>query len=320
MTAIAERAAAPLRVAVDGRRGVGRGTVGRALAGAGVAVGPRSGADITVYVVAETVKPEDTDAVAALPQPGLVVLNKVDLTGLRPGEPVTAARARCARLTALTGVPAEPLVGLLAVAVLDDALDDTLWAALRVLAAESGGLGSVDDFVTGPHRLPRDVRARLCDTLDLSGIEWAVAAIRRGSPTAAIRALLRRISGVDALVGKIVSVGAEPRYRRMSAAVAELEALSVAGGAVDAPIAEFLCGDEFVLARMAAAVEVIEAAGRTIDAPGGAAAGEPAAAHLRRAVTWQRRSRGPASGVYRACGGDIARGSLRLWSRAGEQR
>jgi hypothetical protein len=62
---------------------------------------------------------------------------------------------------------------------------------------------------------------------------------------------------------------------------------------------------------MAAAVDVVEAAGLRVDL------GDGEATHLRRAVTWQRYSRGPVSAVHRSCGADIARGSLRLWSRAG---
>jgi hypothetical protein len=70
VTAIAERAAAPLRVAVRGRRGVGRSTVARALDRAGSASeitvsspgcagdrSPDSDVDVIVYVTAEVIKP-----------------------------------------------------------------------------------------------------------------------------------------------------------------------------------------------------------------------------------------------------------------------
>ena len=62
---------------------------------------------------------------------------------------------------------------------------------------------------------------------------------------------------------------------------------------------------------MAAAVDLAEAAGLEVGR-----ADDPAG-HLPRAVRWQRYSRGPASDLHRACGADIARGSLRLWSQAG---
>jgi hypothetical protein len=45
--------------------------------------------------------------------------------------------------------------------------------------------------------------------------------------------------------------------------------------------------------------------------------GATAAAHLRRAVHWQRYRRGPVASTHRACGGDIVRGSLRLWTKVG---
>ena len=77
VTAIAERVAAPLRVAVRGRRGVGRSTVARALDRAGIASGitvqpgghRRQDVDVVVYVTAEVVKPEDPDAIAAARRP-----------------------------------------------------------------------------------------------------------------------------------------------------------------------------------------------------------------------------------------------------------
>jgi hypothetical protein len=138
--AIVSRLAAPLRVAVSGRRGVGRSTVAHGLARAGdlwgtITVTTSPEADVDVYVIAEVVKPEDRDVIAAAGRPVLVVLNKADLIattqpGLHHQGPTSAARTRCARLCAHTGLRIEPMVGLLAVAALDDVVDDTLWAAL----------------------------------------------------------------------------------------------------------------------------------------------------------------------------------------------
>src|SRR6202012_2278945 len=105
VTAIAEGAAAPLRVAVRGRRGVGRGTVAGALGRictADIVVLPSARAtgkdvDVVVYVTAEGMKPEDADAIAAARQPLLAVLNKADLAGSLSGRggdgPIVAARA-----------------------------------------------------------------------------------------------------------------------------------------------------------------------------------------------------------------------------------
>ena len=304
--AIADRLAAPLRVAVSGRRGVGRGTVAQALARAAdlrgtITVTTSPEADVDVRVIAEVVKPEDRDAITAASRPVLAVLNKADLIattqpGRHPQGPTSAARTRCARLSAHTGLPIQPVVGLLAVAALDDLVDDTLWAALQVLAARPAG-----------QPVPGELWRRLLDTLDMFGVEQALAAIRRGATRDQTRAVLRRLSCIDEVVDKVESVGAQVRYRRVLDAVAELETLAV----TDRRVGEFLSRDDTVLARMAAAVDVVEAAGLDVDRC------DSAAAYLRRAIGWQRYSRGPVAGLHRACGADIVRGSLRLWSKVG---
>jgi hypothetical protein len=300
VTAIAERIAEPLRVAVCGRHGVGRRTVAQALTCTGAAVTCQQGADVVVYVVAETVKPEDSATVTALRQPVLVVLNKADLPGC----------ADVASVSARIGAPAEPMAALLAVAALENRLDDALWAGLQLLAAEPADLSCADRFVTGPHRVPRQVRLRLCDTLDLPGIRYVVEAVRQGRSLGQVRALLRRLSGVDAVAGRVNTVGVAVHYRRLLDAVAELEALAV----TDGRIGDFLSRDDTVVARMVAAVDVVQAAGLTVDP-----ADDPAA-QLRRAARWQRYSRGPVAAPHRACGTDIARGSLRLWSAGPKPR
>jgi hypothetical protein len=329
--AIAERAGAPLRVVVRGRPGVGCRTVARALHRAGPASGisatteaPASGADIVVYVTTEVVKPEDADAIAAVGRPALAVLNKADLAGSLSGRagagPLAVARTRCAEFSALVSVPMEPMIGLLAVAALDD-LDAALWAALQAVAADPGGATCLDcsyaGFLAANVPVPTDARSRLLEALDLFGTALGIAAVRQGRTPAQIRALLRRISGIDTVLDRIAVVGAEIRYRRVLDAVAELEALAVGNTALGERIGGFLSSDETVVARMEAAVDLAEAAGL-----GGDPARldrDDAAAHLPRAVRWRRYSRGdlgPVSDLQRACGSDIARGSLRLWSQA----
>jgi hypothetical protein len=290
---VADRLAAPLRVAVSGRRGVGRSTVAQALARAAVTVTTSAEADVDVYVIAEVVKPEDRDAIGAAARPVVVLLNKADLIattepGVHPHGPTAAARTRCARLSAHTGLPIQPVVGLLAVA----ALDDTQWAALQVPAGRPAG---------------QPVAPELLDSLGVFGVEQAVAAIRRGATRDQARALLRRLSCIDEAIYAIELAGAQVHYRRMLDAVAELETMAVG----DRCIAEFLSCDDTVIARMATAVDVVEAAGLNV------ARCDSAAAYLGRAVGWQRYSRGPVTGLHRACGADIVRGSLRLWSKVG---
>ncbi|HET9892369.1 MAG TPA: hypothetical protein VFQ42_17900 [Mycobacterium sp.] len=330
VTAIAQRAAAPLRVAVRGRRGVGCRTVRRALDGAGrssgieVEIPPvERGADATVYVITEVVKPEDTEAIATAGHPVLAVLNKADLAGSLSGRggdgPIAAARARCTELSALIGVPMEPMTGLLAVAALDD-LDSTLWTALSTLAAHPGASacfdGSFARFLTADAPVPTEVRRRLLETLDLFGTALAVAAFRQGRTPAQVLTLLHRMSGVDGVMARIGALGAEARYQRVLDAVAELEALAVGGGRLGERISGFLSRDATVVARMAAAVDLAEAAGLDPGDRRPRDAHRDPSAHLPRAVRWQRYSRASASELHRACGADIARGSLRLWSQA----
>jgi hypothetical protein len=319
VTAIAERVGAPMRMAVRGRRGVGCSTVARALrdAGADLVVAADREVDLVVYVTAEVLKPEDREAIGAARHPVLVVLNKADLVGFAGDGPIAAAQARCARLSALVAAPVQPMIGLLAVAALDG-LDEDLWAALRLLASHPGSSasldGSFDSFMAADNPVPGEVRLRLLETLDLFGTAVGVAAVRQGGTSAQVLYLLRRVSCVEAVVDKIAAIGAEVRYRRTLDAVAELEALAVG----DEGISEFLTRDETVVARMASAVELARASGPAAGLEVGAR--EDPATHLSLAARWQRYSRGPVSDVHRACGADIARGSLRLWSRACESR
>jgi hypothetical protein len=300
---IAHRLAAPLQVAVSGRHGVGRKTVAHALARVGesrgtIAVTTSPDADVEVRVIADVVKPEDLAAITAAGRPVLVVLTKADLIATteagHPEGPTSAARMRCAQLSVRIGVPIEPVVGLLAVAALDDRPDETMWAALQVLATQPGG---------GP------VAVGLLDILDVFGVAQALTAIRRGATREQTCASLRQLSRIDDVVGKIESLGAQVRYRRMLDASAQLQTLAV----TDPQVGDFLARDDTVVARMAAAIDVVEAAGIHVDRC------DSAEAYLRRAVGWQRYRRGPVAGLHRACGADIVRGSLRLWSKVGSR-
>jgi hypothetical protein len=62
---------------------------------------------------------------------------------------------------------------------------------------------------------------------------------------------------------------------------------------------------------MAAAVDVVEAAGVTVDC------GDDRKAHLGRARHWDRYARGPVDALQQRCAADIVRGSLRLLERTG---
>ena len=147
------------------------------------------------------------------------------------------------------------------------------------------------------------MRARLLDTLDLFGIAHGVLALRQGADAAALPAVLRRLSQVDRVVAQLAVTGAEVRYRRVRSALVQLRTLAARGRPA---LAGFLSGDDAVIAVMAAAVDVVQAAGLAVDRDD-----EPSA-HLHRALHWHRYSRGPVNDLHRSCGADICRGSLRL--------
>ena len=289
----------PVRVAVCGRRGVGRRSVAAALAAAGVHLAGRGDppADATVYVVAEAVKPEDTAALTRLAgwqssagyrRPVLAVLNKSDLSG----------HCEIADLAAAGRVPARPMSALFALAALDGRLDSELWGALRQLAAGPADPSCAERFAGGPHRVPRQVRERLCAVLDLSGVQRTLELARRGGDLAQARAQLRRLSGVDGVLAHLTAVAAGVRHRRISEAVARLAALAVGedpAGRLD----EFLISDAMVAARMAAAAAAVQRQW---------VPDEPALQRVRR---WQARRCAPLGAVQRGCAADIVRGSLR---------
>ena len=187
----------------------------------------------------------------------------------------------------------------------DTVVDDELVDALRALTTDPADLGSTDRFAAKAHRLPHAIRQRLLTQLDLFGIAHGVLALRDGADRAGLVAALRRASAVDGLLAGIDMAAAPVRYRRLT----------------EAHVAEFPAAGEMddVAARMAAAIEVVRAAGMTVDERrhrGGASAardhlaavlpraGVPAAPLLRRrhrprlvAVMGTRRRRRGATGA-----------------------
>jgi hypothetical protein len=295
---LADDVSAPLRVAVVGRSGAGRDTVRRALRGVGVLVaGPGKPADLDVYVFVETLTPEDTAALTAARRPAVALLNKSDLTCFRGAGPMAVAASRCRDWERRTGVPTRPLAALLAVAASDPVvLDRSLIDALRTVTVD-------------PARLSPAIRRRLLCELDLFGIATAAAAVCAGADRATLAELLRHARGVQVVLDEIVRAAAAVRYGRLIGALAGLAERAV--GPQGARVADFLASDAVVLARMAAAMDAMEAR----DLPPGPADG--GADHLSRAIHWQRYARGPVAALHRGCGTDITRGALRLWLRAG---
>lgn len=305
VTAVATRLRTGATVAVHGRAGVGRSTVARALTAMGVRVTDDRRADVDVFVVAEVVKPEDRAAIERSSRPALLVLNKADLSGVAAGGPMAAAHDRCLTLRDLTGLETVPTAAHLA--TVD--LDDELLAALRALVTAPADLTSIRHFRAQPHPLPAAIRARLVDTLDLFGIAHAVLALRDrpGADAAAVHAALRRRSGVAAVVERLAPLLVRAEHTRITDAVAELERYAIVADAATADaVTAFLGSDEVVLARMAAAADAV---GLRVEQT------DDRAAHLRRALHWQQRTRGPLSAAHLRCAHDITRGSLRLYQR-----
>ena len=110
-------------------------------------------------------------------------------------------------------------------------------AVLRRLTAEPADLTSTDGFLTSEHSLPRAMRARLLDTLDLFGIAHGVLALQQGADVAALPAVLRRLSQVERVMAQVAVTGAEVRYRRVRSAIVQLRTLAARGTSA---LAEFL--------------------------------------------------------------------------------
>jgi hypothetical protein len=224
-------------VRVTGRPGTGRATVAAALGRAGWTVlnppGPDTG-DVTVLVVAETVKPEDSAGRAAL-----VVLNKMDLLG-------AAAPGQVGEIRRRTGRPTVPLNALLATAVLDDSLVGTL----QVRALDQPGRASPVDAALAD---------RLLATLDRFGIDALTDALRAGAGPSALPGLLRELSGLDEVLTALTAAAAPVRYGRIETALTELRALAVYSG--DVALWDLLACDAVVLAVMSAAADVLRADG-----------------------------------------------------------
>lgn len=305
LSPIIDRLRRPIRVAVGGRRGVGRATVAAALGQTGVTVLPdgtgSEAAEVHLRVIAETVKPEDRFAVTSSPAPTVMVLTKADLAGAGPGGPMVPARRRATVIASTTGVPTVPVIGLLAAL---EGLDEELIVALRSFVTEPADLTSVDAFLDAAHDVRRDVRARLLTRLDRFGIAHAVLALAGGTDPAELTTHLRRLGNLDEVSIALEAAAVPARYLRIPAAIAELHSLAVTLD--DRRLSDLATSDGVVLAAMTAAVDVVETAGLAVDR------GDTRTAHVDRAVRWRRYGRGPVDAVHRRCSADIVTGSLRL--------
>jgi hypothetical protein len=277
MSQIIVRIGRPLRVAVCGRSGVGRGTVEQALRRRGVHLVAEASAELRLLVIAEVLKPEDRATLASSELPTVIVLTKADLSGSVADRSVVS------------------IIGLLATVT---GLDDQLVAALRTFVEEPPDLSSVDAFIDSAHSVDRAVRTRLLDRLDRFGIAKAVPALAAGAEPTAVVELLQQLSNVDGVLARLHADAAPVRYRRVQHALSELRAL--AARTDDERLWQFLAADATVTTVMAAALDVLEADGPvTPDTL------------VRRVIHWSRYARGPVNALHRSCANDVVRGMLR---------
>ena len=147
----------PVRVAVQGRHGVGAATLRTALASHGVSLTTDPVADVRVLVAVEALKPEERASLTDGPAT-IIVLNKADLCRSLPDGPIASATRIAAALQADTGTATVAMSALLAVAG-SGSMDDETLGALRVLTRVPADLSTVDAFVTAEHPLSEGVRA-----------------------------------------------------------------------------------------------------------------------------------------------------------------
>ena len=201
------------------------------------------------------------------------MLGRPDQADRRRAQQGGSGRVRCGRpdrawptaapptYQALTGVPTVPMVGLLAAADAGRRTDR------RAAHADRRACRPDVDRRVPVGRAPLSARCATCDCWT----PWTSSA----SPTASSRcgegadAAALPARAAPAQPGRprprhsSAATGAEVRYRRVRSALVRLRALAAQSGRP--ALAEFLSGDDAVIAVMAAAVDVVQAAGLTVD-------------------------------------------------------
>nr|KOY49980.1 hypothetical protein ISGA_06820 [Gordonia sp. NB41Y] len=226
-----------LTIAVVGRPGVGRDTMARAVRSrlSVAALGPGEDAsvlldaDLWLYVLTGVPRADDHRLLEELPRDRtIVVLGKADTHG----DPETAAAVASAA-AGMTGVPVNPVSGLLACA---DVTDDE-WGFLTGLAESGESMPSMaGQFLVGPPgSRERLLRHRLLRRLDRFGVDIALTCLADGTvaDVASLNTILRAISGIDALPSRIAGCVAAVRRERERDVRADLERRAAEGAERD---------------------------------------------------------------------------------------
>lgn len=220
-----------------------------------------AGAEAVLYVVTQSVRSDDRQALAAFlaatarrdagPVNAIAVLNKADTITAEPAagpdspaglDRVWAAATRLAARQAellkprVAGVL--PVIGLLAESAETGAFTSADAAALRALATVDEAswetmLAAADLFTSWEAPVPSGVRVRLLEKLDLYGIRCAVDALRAdaGLTAGTLRSRLLDRSGLATVRGRLDAVfRARADGIKAAAALASITALANASG------------------------------------------------------------------------------------------
>lgn len=322
---------APLRVAVQGRAGVGKSKVVQALAPqlAGellfVECGLEDGQgqpEIVLHVLAAAARGVDKEASKTVDNTmACGLLNKCDAISV-PGDARLWEQAgeAAARSTKELGYPVFPSVALLANAT----VDTQMYGWLQAIAdADEAKPPSAELFLDAGRRssVGQSERERLLREIGIYGLYCAVGALRvekRRNP-GALTEMLRGLSGFGAFVPCLQGLAAKARARRISEFLAKLEQAAALGVLRD-EVETVLAGGAVARLRMDAALGsgVLDQSDLENDA---VAPADPGSA-LRQAVRF--REIGTRSADPRAAGlaWDLHVGFLRSWaelSRTGQQ-
>ncbi|MEV0945276.1 hypothetical protein [Rhodococcus sp. NPDC049939] len=230
---------APIRVLTAGRAGVGRSTVAAALTATVStdvlieesdpvdvpdAPDPTLDADLVVYVLVESVRDADREAVRSLdPARVLFVLNKSDTLGesRSPEDVWSAAVARASDCAATVGLPTLPLIGSLAV------IGEPSDADLAVLRTSPGDL----EVRWGVHAVAcAKVAIEANPELDADGID----------------AVLRDASGIGSVTTAVADLVDGIRARRAAELLEALRAPSMRNSSARGVLEKYLAGDEAI--------------------------------------------------------------------------
>ncbi|WP_072688970.1 hypothetical protein [Rhodococcus marinonascens] len=299
---------APIRVQTTGRAGVGRSTVAAALTASEItgavieesdavdvpdAPDPTLDGDVVVYVLVESLRDADREAVRTLDSARvLVVLNKSDTVGESRAPDVvwSSAVARAADCAADCGFATLPLIGSLAITAVPS--DSDLAVLLTCPGDLEGRWGAYGVACAG-------VAVAANPELDAAGLG----------------ALLRDASGSGAMSAAVTDRVERIRAQRAEGLLRALRSPAVRSGSARDVLEKYLAGDDAVaLGAEAARLHLGDWAS---DAPGLPQTADDA---VRCADWWRAQLSGQLSARQRRAVVEIRRHYIRLWQQMSGSR